>query len=110
MDYKLLMLTNSLPGRDADLVECYDKHLDDMLRLPGVIAAQCFDYDTELSVEPSAAYRYLAVYDISTDDLTETLSAMQRAVGTDAMPMTGAMDPKTSAVIYRARGARRSAR
>jgi hypothetical protein len=107
-DYKLMMLTNARPGREADLVRWYESHLDDMLRLPGVTAAQCFDFDTELSVEPDAAYKYLAVYDISTDDLGETLSAMQRAAGTPDMPMTDAMDPKTSAVVYRARGPRRT--
>ena len=89
-DYKLIMLSNSKPGRQAELVEWYEGHLDDMLRIPGVVGAQCFDYDA--AINDPHAYKNLAVYDISTDDLSETLAAIQRTAGTAEMPMTDAMD------------------
>ncbi len=107
-DYKLVMLTNAKPGRDDEFKTWYEGHLGDMLRLPGVTAAQCFDRDIEISVEPGAAYNYLAVYDITTSDLSHTLSTLQKSVGTAAMPMSDAMEPKTWAVVYRARGPRRT--
>ena len=105
-EYKMTMLTNAKPGRDAEFKTWYERHLDDMLRLPGVVAAQCFDFDTELSARPVSEYRYLAIYEFDTDNLAETLGALQTAVGTEAMPMSDAMEPKTAAAVYRARGAR----
>jgi hypothetical protein len=109
-EYRMTMLTNAKPGRDAEFKNWYEGHLDDMLRLPGVVAAQCFDFDTELSVEPVSEYRYLAIYEFDTDNLGETLGALQAAVGTAAMPMSDAMAPKTHAVVFRARGERRMKR
>jgi hypothetical protein len=106
-EYKLMMLTNAKPGREDELKDWYERHLDDMLKLPGVVGAQCFDADTDISSASPSPYKYLAVYDISTDDLSSTLAALQGAVGTSAMPMSDALDPASSAVIYRARGPRR---
>ena len=107
MDYKLIMLTNAKPGRDEEFKTWYNAHLDDMLRVPGVTGAQCFDQDTTMSPGAGGAYKYLAVYDISTADLGHTLSTLGASVGTDAMPMSDAMAPETWAVVYKARGPHR---
>jgi hypothetical protein len=106
-DYKLIMLSNAQPGRDDEFKKWYEGHLDDMLRIPGVVGAQCFDHEMELSAKPAADYKYMAVYEISTDDLSHTLSTLQKVAGTDAMRMSDAMSPKTSAIIYKARGRRK---
>ena len=45
--YRMTMLKNAKSGRDEEFKKCYESHLDDMLRLPGVVAAQCFEFDTE---------------------------------------------------------------
>jgi hypothetical protein len=108
-DYKLIMLSNALPGKDEEFKKWYDRHLDDMLKIPGVVGAQCFDYHMELSEKPESPFKNMAVYEISTEDLTHTLKALQGAAGTDAMPMSSAMDPKTLAVVYKARGKRKGA-
>ncbi len=105
-DYKLIMLSNAKPGRDEEFKTWYQRHLNDMLRIPGVTAAQCYDYDMELSEKPEAKFKYMALYEITTDDLPQSLMALQKAAGTDAMPMSDAMDAKTSAIIYRTRGPR----
>jgi hypothetical protein len=106
-EYKLMMLTNASPGRDADLLKWYEGHLGDMLRIPGVTGAQCFDHLQDISVAPPAAalFKYLAVYDISTEDLGHTLTTLQSAVMSGEMAMSDALDPNTSAIVYRARGA-----
>jgi hypothetical protein len=107
-DYKLIMLSNAKPGRDEEFKKWYEGHLDDMLRIPGVTSAQCYDYDMELSEKPESKFKYMAIYDLATNDLPQSLLALQKAAGTDAMPMSDAMDSKTSAIIYRARGPRRT--
>jgi hypothetical protein len=108
-DYKLIMLTNAKAGRDEEFKKWYDeRHLGDMLRIPGVKGAQTFDSNMVMSPDPASTYKYLAVYDITTEDLSHTLGSLQKAAGTDAMPMSDAMDPKTWAVVYRARSTRRS--
>jgi hypothetical protein len=107
-DYRLIMLSNAKTGRDEEFKKWYERHLDDMLRIPGVTAAQTYDYDMELSERPEAKFKYMALYEIATDDLSQSLMALQKAAGTDAMPMSDAMDPKSSAIVYRARGPRRT--
>lgn len=104
-EYKLMMLTNAVAGRDTDLLNWYEGHLRDILRIPGFTGAQCFDYVKDISISPPPAplFKYLAVYDIRTDDLNLTLSALRDAAGTEAMPMSDALDPHTSAIVYRAR-------
>jgi hypothetical protein len=108
-EYKLIMLSNAQPGRDDEFKKWYEGHLNDMLRIPGVVGAQCYDYDMELSAKPEGAYKYMAIYDISTNDLSHTLTTLQKSAGTSAMPMSDAMNPKTSAVVYKARGQRKVA-
>jgi len=104
-EYRLMMLTNAVAGRDKELLKWYEGHLGDILRIPGFNGAQCFDHVQDISVLPPPAplFKYLAVYDISTDDLNQTLSALRDVAGTAAMPMSDALDPHTSAIIYRAR-------
>jgi hypothetical protein len=84
------VLTNPVQGREAEFNAWYDdRHVHDILRLPGVVSAQRFG----LSPEQSAAtpYRYLVLYEIETDDLTQTIRELKAKDGTDEIPGTTAL-------------------
>ncbi|CDX20504.1 conserved hypothetical protein [Mesorhizobium sp. ORS 3324] len=84
------VLTNPVDGREEEFNAWYDdRHLHDMLKLPGLVSAQRF----RLSSEQIAAtpYRYLVLYDIETNDLAETIRELKAKDGTDEIPTTMAL-------------------
>ncbi len=98
-----MVLTNAVAGREVEFNSWYDdRHLADILRLPGLVSAQRF----ELSDVQSAAtpYRYLALYEIETDDLAATVAALRALEATEAMPISPALDPGLLASFFRPLG------
>jgi hypothetical protein len=84
------VLTNPVEGREAEFNAWYDnRHVHDILRLPGLVSAQRF----RLSPEQSAAtpYRYLVLYEIETNDLAGTIRELKAKDGTDEIPGTAAL-------------------
>ena len=79
--YKWLVFTNCAEGQDADFNRWYDEtHLPDLLRIPGIVAANrstldpaqlvVLDSGMELSTPQGvgAKFRYLAVYEFDTEN------------------------------------------
>jgi hypothetical protein len=92
-----LVLTNPVEGRDDEFNEWYEQqHLDDVLRVPGFVAAQRF----RLSGGQSGTHRYLAIYEIETDDIDATNAGLIGAAGTPAMMLSEAMDLSSFSVTY----------
>jgi len=84
------VLTNPVEGQEAEFNDWYDnRHVHDVLKLPGAVSAQRF----KLSPEQSAAtpYRYLVIYELDTDKLAETIRELKAKDGTDAMPGSPAL-------------------
>lgn len=92
--YNLIALTNPLPGQEKAFNDWYtDVHLADVLRLPGVVAAQRFRMsDTQHRPGPFE-YAYMAIYEIESDDIQITLDKLSEVSGTDAMPLSPALSP-----------------
>jgi hypothetical protein len=88
----LIVLANSEPGRDAEFNTWYSgRHLDDVLKLDGIVAAQRF----ELSETPrpqKSPYRYLAVYEVPAEKLEDAVSALRAAQRQpELMPVSDSM-------------------
>ena len=99
--YNLIALTNPIDGRDDEFNDWYSNvHLDDVLKLPGVKAAQRFRLSETQHRPGPFEWRYMAVYEIEIDDLTVTLSALKSASGTEAMPLSPALSPERMVWIY----------
>ncbi|RWL42835.1 MAG: hypothetical protein EOR60_24185 [Mesorhizobium sp.] len=83
------VLTNPVEGREDEFNAWYDRHLHDILRLPGLVSAQRF----RLSPEQTATtpYRYLVLYEIETNDLAETIRELKAKDNTDEIPSTTAL-------------------
>jgi len=94
--YTFVVLSNpTTPGQEAEYNEWYNKiHIPDVLNVPGFVAAQRFTLaDAQLGDGPHA-HRYLALYEIETDDAKGALKELQKRVGTADMVISDGIDMK----------------
>ena len=97
----LLVLTNPVEGREETFNDWYtNTHLKDVLAVPGIVSAQRFKLaGTQLAPAPHP-WSYLALYDVETDSLDQTVSALRERVGTSAMVMSDALSPQILGCFY----------
>jgi len=92
MRYNLIALTNSVSGRESDFDQWYDDvQLAGVLNLPGVTGAQRFRQSAQQYRKKSYSWQSMAVYDIETDDISRTFTALNGDSGTVAMPLRDAL-------------------
>jgi hypothetical protein len=98
-------VTAPLPGHEKEFNEWYDNvHVPEVLRMPGVVAAQRYALAGAGDGDRS---RYLAVYELETDDLAATLAAID--VAGQTLTFSDAMDLGVGAVdTYEVLGGRRT--
>lgn len=85
--YKMVVLTNPLDERHEEFNQWYDdQHIGDLLALPGMKTAQRF------KIILGEAWRYLAIYDVETDDLDNLMTEMYRRVDAGEIHMSPAFD------------------
>ena len=94
-------------GRDTEYNRWYsEQHVGDVLRVPGVVAAQRFRLAQPDNGAPGP---YLAVYEIESDDVQQTLAHIASRAGTADMPISSALDVKSvTALAYEAITERRT--
>jgi hypothetical protein len=92
--YSYIVLTQAHPGREAEFERWYDeRHLDDVARIPGVVATRRFKVVHQKVTNLAAPqWRSLAIYDIEADDPHAVLQAIYAVSGTEAMPLTQAFN------------------
>jgi hypothetical protein len=98
--YTLLVETSARPDRDAEFNDWYDNtHIPDVLQVPGIVAAERFVlHGSFIGDEP--VNRYLALYEMETDDPDATLRALDAAV--PGMYLSDAWDDApTRAITYK---------
>ncbi len=82
-DYVFVVKTQPVPGQDAAFNDWYDnRHIADVLAVPGVVAARRFKGESN----------YLAFYSIRTEDHKTVLNEIGARAGTERMPMSSALD------------------
>ena len=88
----LVVVANPLPGQEAEFNRWYtDQHLDDVLRVPGMVAAQRFEVSAD--GPKGLPGRYLAIYEMDIDDPKTAFAALAEAMQAGRMPISAAMDP-----------------
>jgi len=99
--YTLLVLTNAVADRDDEFNDWYDnQHIPDALEVPGYVAAQRFRLaDVQMAGAPGSRWRYLAIYEIETNDLNATMAESMSRAGTERMPQSAAADHASSAIF-----------
>src|SRR5882672_8699666 len=88
--YAYTVFSDAVAGKEEEFNRWYTgQHLDDVLRVPGFVAAQRFKLAQEDAAAPA---RYLAIYEVESDDPLQTLSKLQSRAGTPEMPISPALD------------------
>jgi hypothetical protein len=92
--YTFIVMTNPVAGKEAEYNDWYNQnHIPDVLNVPGFFCAQRFRLaDTQFGGGASRAYKYLALYEIETDDLAGTLKELRARGGTPEIVATDALD------------------
>jgi len=92
--YTFLALTNPVAGKEDEFNEWYDKHhVPDVINVPGFISGQRFKLaDSQFGGEASKGFKYLAVYEIETDDIAATIKELRARGGTADITPSDAID------------------
>ena len=87
-----MFLTDAVAGKDAEYNAWYDnEHLSDVIRAAGFTAATRYKLaDTEPPQQSDQ--KYLAVYEIDTDDPDGVFGKLTGAAGSPEMPLSDALD------------------
>lgn len=103
--YRFVVLSNPTAGMETEFNRWYnEQHLQEVLAVPGFVGAQRFQIHEDSLVEGSApSHKYLAIYEIETDDIESVLNDLRSRPGTPAMTISGAFDLSTvSPLVYEA--------
>lgn len=85
-----IALTNAADGREDDYTAWYEnQHMPDVLAIPGIQSAQRFRIAEQS--RQKLGYRYMAIYEVETDDITSIHRAIAERAGTEAMPRSDAV-------------------
>lgn len=92
--YTFIVMTNPVAGKEAEYNDWYNRHhIPDVLNVPGFSCAQRFCLaDTQFGGGRSRPYKYLALYEIETDDLAGTLKELRARGGTAEIVATDTLD------------------
>jgi len=90
--YKLVVFSDSTEaGNEDEYNDWYtNQHLDDVVAVPGFVSAQRFKLKTLVMGEFKT--KYMAIYNIESDDPQKVMDAMMARRGTDQMIISEALD------------------
>ena len=89
--FKLVVLTEPKAGREDEYNDWYtNQHLADVVDVPGFVSAQRFKIKTLVMGE--FKNKYMAIYNIESDDPQKVMDAMMARRGTDQMVISEALD------------------
>jgi hypothetical protein len=80
-NYKFIVLTDPVAGQEDEYNNWYtNRHLDDVVGLEGFAAAQRFRFiDPDRDSDEPAPTRYLAIYDVSEDQIEQAKESLAAA-------------------------------
>jgi hypothetical protein len=92
----LVVKTNPVAGREDEYNDWYtNQHLADVLKVPGFKAARRFKLAQD---NASAQWKYLAIYEFVSDNVADTLAALNARAGTPDMVISEAFDMASTSV------------
>ena len=101
-EYKLVVMTSPVEGREDEYNDWYDnEHLGDICALPGFEGAT--RYELEPGQDNPTGHKYLAIYDMETDDVGATMQTMISAATSGKMHISEAMAMPTVTLLYKKR-------
>lgn len=89
--FKMIALTKPVAGREAEFNDWYQNvHLPQVCALPGVQSAR--RYKEAAALQNGDDRNYLAIYDLETDDIGQTLTAFGEAGAAGKLTQSDAAD------------------
>jgi hypothetical protein len=89
-----VVFTDATAGGEAEFNDWYtNRHLADLLKIPGIVSAQRFRLAEE---DAGAPRRYLAIYEIESNDPAAVIEEIHRRSGTAAMPLSDKLNLSTA--------------
>lgn len=96
-------MTNAVEGKDAEFSKWYDEvHLEEVLDTPGFVAVQRYQLN-DVQLGTNHPYKYLAIYELETDDPQSTLDALKERSPTFDISLLG---PAPMPALYTTMGPR----
>lgn len=87
----LTVFTNPVVGKEDEYNDWYTNiHLSDVLKVPGIVAAQRFKL-SEAKLLGDTPYQYMAIYEIEAEDLQPVIDALNQAAESGMM-ISSALD------------------
>jgi hypothetical protein len=98
--YKLVVHSAPTEGNEDEYNDWYQNtHLADVTSVPGIVSAQRFKLAAELGA--GTGHKYLAIYDIETDDLEATLGGITSSSESGNMFISETLDlDKVLATVF----------
>jgi len=98
--YTFVVLTDAVEGGEDEFNDWYDnQHLSDVLNVEGFVAAQRFRL-AQTDPPQEFSHRYLALYEVETDDLAKVQLALKEASSSSGMPISPALDRDNAVANY----------
>jgi hypothetical protein len=87
------ILSRAVPGREEEFVAWYrDRHMPDVLRMPGVVGGKLFRLDFQRVYDLDAPqWTLMTIYELEGDDAEAIIAAIRDTSGSAAMPMSDAL-------------------
>ena len=100
--YQYVVMTNAVEGREDEYNEWYtNTHLREVLEIPGFKSAVRYKVVQRPKAAFKPAQRYLALYEMETDNVEATLAELSRRSGAGELATSTALDRSTTtAVLY----------
>lgn len=99
--FTLLAFTNPVAGREDEYNEWYsNRHLDDVLKVPGIRSAQRFRRSATQRDAAPYDWDYLAVYQCEANDVQEIFDGIRQRAGTAVMPISDALHQTRFLCVY----------
>lgn len=91
---QILVYSSPVAGREEEYHRWYDAvHLPDVLRVPGVVAAQRYATD-------GGEFSHVAIYELDTTDQAGFMAAMMARIGTPEMELSDAVDAANTKIVF----------
>lgn len=97
--YTFVVLTNPAEGKEEEFNRWYDEvHVPEVLMVPGFTGAS--RHRVAPLSEAASAHRYLALYEMETDDPSAVLAELHRRVGAGEIAMSDALGSDVTATLF----------
>lgn len=97
--YRMFVFSNPSEGLEEEYNDWYNnQHLSDVVQVDGIVAAQRFAVDSSPGDSTPPPFRYLAIYELETDDVGKVLDELRIRAGTPQMPRSPALGQVSIAI------------